>query len=290
MRTIPPRLRWLIPVAATGALFLTAQLGPWRNLQVNPAGILDRTNLTIPGIVSGGAFFGSGTGLGGVLGPSSTNQAYADLYPRSNPSGYVTAVQSTNIAQAAGIDTHLWAIFDIPMDRVGANGWTDLDIRASTNGFAGGGTDGMVFNYTTTNNLLNGIPEDELFSTNWYPVVVRSYRIGAENFFGPFSQKRDGEKSWETTVADVGWPGGDCFNAAVFIRDAGGWFHSASNLTWIYRRRNDSSVERDYGDYNDKWVRIEPLWVTYDPRPKKLYWINGSGDDGFYEHDNHSQP
>lgn len=72
------RRNLLLAAAGMAALVLTAQLNPWRGVSIfTPTGYANVTNAAFYGIVSAGAFVGSGTGLTGIGG--GTN-GYADLY------------------------------------------------------------------------------------------------------------------------------------------------------------------------------------------------------------------
>lgn len=312
------RARWdLVAVAAALVIALSAQNVGTDAIRKNlSTGYATTSNLAFYGIVSAGTFFGSGTGLTGVAGgdPSitnglasvsvlsgATNQAYSDLYPRSNPSGYVNAVAATNIAQAAGggndPDTNWWALIRVDL----GTRWSDFEVRISTNGLgpdnnAGGwgfDNEDHVFIWTSTNSQMNGIPDYENFTTNtWMPAV-----------WGIASAPHDADYHRLTALfRELPYPlatwGSNTFGGnlitpramVVAIRDSRPWFARTNNLSAIVVRQSaDGSYESvtnmwwnsELETYEEKvcpdWRETPIEWVNHDPRPRRsIIFTDGS--------------
>ncbi len=231
----------------------------------------------------------------GWLGDNTNN-----LYPATNPSNFVTAAITNGIGGGPNIDadTNWWAI--ITVDDPAAFGnpgnplWTDVVVKCWTNGPVHYGDATPVLAYSTTDPALNGAPAWEDFSTNWYPRVFycqvhTSHDISWLAEWKHISPTHD--SSIEATTAY--WDGADSasnpFRWVVMFRDTRPWFHPASNLSWavtLQNGANSPSVKARDGETtlnNTVWLKVAPMWVNYDPRPRKAreFWNGGAGEVNF---------
>lgn len=266
-----PNRNWLWIAALAGFLGLTGQIWKWHNLQVDPAGVVDRSNISIPGVVTADQFVGAGDALTGVAKP----------------------------------ETNWWAVFTIEdpesLKAEGSPLWTDITLQCWTNGPTHGLAGGPVFAYTTADPALNGIPAWESFTTNWYPRAfwcqvhdyhditwLAEWKSIKPTFSGSIL---DAVSAWDDS-SEVSNP----FRWVILIRDAGPWFHPTNLLSWAYTLQNDTATPalkaRDGTTTlnNPVWNKVVPMWVGFDPRPKRFRAFDNASADIWVITNQHQRP
>lgn len=262
---------WPWVAAAFGGLLLTAQIGLWRNLQVTPAGLADRPNITFSGAITAGQFVGAGDALTGVAKPETNWWA-------------VIAIEDPEALKAEGYPR-----------------WSDVTLQCWTNGPVHFGGDNPVFAYTTADPALNGTPAWENFSTNWYPRVfycqVHAYWDITWLAEWKHISPTNSDSIYDTIAY---WDPADTasfpFRWVIMIRDTGGWFHPTNNLSWAYSLQDNTSTPtvRSMDGWSvlgqAPWYKVVPMWVNYDPRPRasREFWVGGSAT--LYVTNQHQRP
>ncbi len=254
------RRELLFVAAGMAALALTAQVVNWRGVSVNTAtGIANVTNIGFRGQVTASSFVGRGDGLTGVAKP----------------------------------ETNWWAVFTIEdpeaLKPYGYPRWSDITLKCWTNGPVHFGGHNPVFCYTTTDPALNGMPSWESFTTNWYPRVfycqVHAYWDITWLAEWKHLSPTHGDSLYDTIAS---WDSEDSasfpFRWVVMVRDTRAWFHPTNNLSWAYTLQDNTShptIRARDGSTpltQAPWYKVVPMWVTYDPRPRKAreFWVGGA--------------
>lgn len=246
------RRELLFVAAGIAALVLTAQVVNWRGVSVNTAtGIANVTNIGFRGQVTASNFVGNGSALTGIASP----------------------------------ETNWWAVFTIDDPASMAVGgfprWTDVTLKGWTNGPTHLDGSTPVFRYTTTDAALNGTPAWETFTTNWYPRVFYC-QVHSSHDLTWLAEWKSIMPTYGGSIASAtaAWDGdsdaSNPFRWVIMIRDTGAWFHPSNNLGWAYTMHNDTTapsvLARDGSTplSNEVWNKVVPMWVTFDPRPKRF--------------------
>lgn len=183
----------------------------------------------------------------------------------------------------ASQETNWWAVFQI--EDPAASGieqwprWTDITLKGWTNAPYHMDGSSPVFAYTTADPALNGTPAWERFTTNWYPRAfycqthvshditwLAMWRNIKPTYAGSI---KSAVEAWDPNT-DASYP----YRWMIVVRDTNAWFHPTNGLAWAYVLQNDTAVPTVKAMDNSTvlsggvWHRIQPMWVTYDPRPR----------------------
>lgn len=223
--------------------------------------------------------------------------------PATNP--FITAPVATGIAQAVHVETNWWAVITIDdpasMTTNGFPMFTDITVKCWTNGPTHGDGSTPVFRYTTTDPLLNGTPAWETFTTNWYPRAFWC-QVHASHDLTWLAEWKSIKPTYSGSIAaaTAAWDGSSAasnpFRWVLMFRDTGAWFHPSNNLAWAYMMQNSTLTAkikaRDGSTLlnNEVWNKTTPMWVTYDPRPKKFRAFDNTSADMWVITNQHQQP
>lgn len=279
----------LLVVSALAALALTAQLGPWRGVNVNRTGVSDATSITFAGAVTAGSVSAGPISAGGYISANNgllVGGAQSIFSSSARFDQQVTAINANNAlggsfsgtfsGNGAGLtnlarppETNWWAVFEIPNDD---DRWFDLTLKASTNGFATDflGGDSKVFIYTTAEPALNGTPAWERFETNWYPRVFYYFDHDYNHLsvWNPTAVNPNGTSSiHDSFEAEPGVLNPPVVKWVVMLR-AQGPVNPTNWLSWAYLRQSNTDSEVTPAEGRAYWRATVPTWVTYDPRPR----------------------
>ncbi len=201
--------------------------------------------------------------------------------------------------------TNWWAVFTIDdpasMGMGGFPRWTDVTLKGWTNGPTHMDGSTPVFRYTTTDAALNGTPSWETFTTNWYPRA----------FYCQVHESHDLTwlAEWKSIMPTYGgsireatgaWDGDSAasnpFRWVIMVRDTRSWFHPTNNIGWAYTMHNDTTapsvLARDGSTplSNEVWNKVVPMWVSFDPRPKRFRAFSNTSGDLWVITNQHQQP
>ncbi len=180
--------------------------------------------------------------------------------PLDNPKWVATVYSSTYFDASGGTSSgeggHViqsvdkYPIFTIPL----GGGWTDFEIKASTNNFVGSGDDSMVYFYCSwRDQVFNHSPDvyAKVWFTDDYSPDVRMWWEKPYNSSILLSLADPINSSLDYVI----------FSPSKEFVDSNPWLSKDNNkLVWSYLRVSGSEYERNKTGTKTKWRPISPTW------------------------------